>query len=214
MGSGASAVPGAQRWRVIRNDGQGVLVREAKAYGSEEIGRLMKGAVIEEVSMDKSKGGKDRLQYTLITGSGPKTGWVNIDLLEEIAGTGGANQSKKDFAKQYGTQLFHQTDEETAGIILSTQQMKPGSKGLAGGGIYFATAEELTGHKARSHGVILRAYVHLGKIKTLDANGDTKMTRDKLHRNGYDSVCIARQVSSGHEYVVYDPAQVLYIERA
>jgi len=112
----------------------------------------------------------------------------------------------------YGTQLYHQTDEATAEIILKTQEMKPGKKGLAGGGIYFATTEELTGHKALHKGVILRAYVRLGRIKTLDHDGDTRMTLAKLRSEGFDSVCIARKVSSGHEYVVYDPAQVLYIE--
>jgi hypothetical protein len=121
--------------------------------------------------------------------------------------------SKAD-AKRYGMELYHQTDEATAEIILKTQVMKPGSKGLAGGGIYFATTPELTGHKAQSKGVILKAYVHIGKIKTLEANGDTSMTSDKLKKEGYDAVCIARKVSSGQEYVVYDPAQVLFIERA
>eukprot|EP00746_Dinoflagellata_sp_MGD_P026287 gnl/MRDRNA2_/MRDRNA2_16191_c0_seq1.p1 gnl/MRDRNA2_/MRDRNA2_16191_c0~~gnl/MRDRNA2_/MRDRNA2_16191_c0_seq1.p1 ORF type:complete len:241 (-),score=30.93 gnl/MRDRNA2_/MRDRNA2_16191_c0_seq1:69-791(-) len=120
----------------------------------------------------------------------------------------------RDFAKQYGTELFHQTDQATAEIILRTQEMKPGKKGLAGGGIYFATSQELTGHKAHAHGVILKAYVRLGKILTLEPEGDTKMTLGKLKSHGFDSVCIARKVSSGQEYVVYDPTQVLLIERA
>lgn len=109
--------------------------------------------------------------------------------------------------------LFHQTDSETAEIILRTQEMKPGTSGLAGGGIYFATSKELTHHKATRKGVILEATVRLGKIKTLDADGDRGMTHSKLQRMGFDSVCLARQVSSGHEYVVYDSKQVFYIER-
>ena len=120
-------------------------------------------------------------------------------------------------AKKYGTELYHQTSGDIAEIILRSppgKQMKPGTEGLAGGGIYFATTPELTGHKAHAHGVILRAYVRLGKIKTLEAEGDTRMTLDKLKRQGFDSVCIARKVSSGQEYVVYDPDQVLFIERA
>ena len=48
--------------------------------------------------------------------------------------------------------LYHQTDPASAKIILQTQQMKPGNGGLAGGGIYFATAPELTGHKAHKKG--------------------------------------------------------------
>ena len=89
--------------------------------------------------------------------------------------------------------------------------MKPGNGGLAGGGIYFATAPELTGHKAHRHGVILEATVALGNILTLKADGDNTMTLQKLKSMGFDSVCIARPVSSGQEYVVYDPRQVLYI---
>jgi len=226
MGSGASSVGamdiaiGAPRWRVLGKKDGSVLVREGKAYDSEEVGYLMKGAVIEEISISKTKAGHDRLQYKLISGDGPSTGWANIrsgatgtSWIEPIS-PGASGLNKKDLAKQYGTELYHQTDEAVAGIILSSQEMKPGSKGLAGGGIYFATTAELTGHKAEAHGVILRAYVRLGRILTLDSHGDTKMTRDKLQRQGYDSVNIARKVSSGHEYVVYDPSQVLYIERA
>jgi len=89
--------------------------------------------------------------------------------------------------------------------------MKPGNGGLAGGGIYFATAPELTGHKAHKKGVILEATVALGKILTLEAAGDPTMTLQKLKSKEYDSVCIARAVSSGQEYVVYDPKQVLSI---
>ena len=114
--------------------------------------------------------------------------------------------------REGGTKLYHQTDKKTADIILKTQQMKPGSGGLAGAGIYFATTPELTGHKARRHGVILEAKVDLGGIHTLDANGDPNMTLQKLKSLGdFDSVCIARPVSSGQEYVVYDPKQVLCI---
>jgi hypothetical protein len=92
--------------------------------------------------------------------------------------------------------------------------MKPGSGGLAGGGIYFATTPELTANKAHKKGVILEATVALGKIHTLDANGDSTMSLQKLNSLGYNSVCIARAVSSGQEYVVYDPRRVLAIQYA
>ena len=111
-----------------------------------------------------------------------------------------------------GTKLYHETDRASADAILKTQRMKPGTSGLAGGGIYFTTAPEHTGHKAHKTGVILEATVALGKILTLDAAGDPSMTLQKLKAMGCDSVCIARSVSSGQEYVVYDPAQVLSIE--
>jgi hypothetical protein len=107
--------------------------------------------------------------------------------------------------------LYHQTDPASAKIILQTQQMKPGNGWLAGGGIYFATAPELTGHKAHKKGVILEATVSLGNILRLDAAGDPTMTLQKLKSKEYDSVCIARAVSSGQEYIVYDSKQVLSI---
>jgi uncharacterized membrane protein YgcG len=113
-----------------------------------------------------------------------------------------------------GTKLYHQTDFATANIIIQTQRMKPGSGGLAGGGIYFATTPELTAHKAHKKGVILEATVALGRIHTLEAAGDPTMTLQKLNSLGYNSVCIARAVSSGHEYVVYDPKQVSAIQYA
>ena len=109
-----------------------------------------------------------------------------------------------------GTKLYHQTDHPTARIILDTQEMKPGSRGRAGGGIYFATTPELTGHKAHKNGVILEVTVDLGWIHTL-VKRDPTMTLQKLKSMGFDSVCIARAVSSGQEYVVYDPRQVLSI---
>ena len=90
------------------------------------------------------------------------------------------------------TGLFHQTNEETAKIILRTQTMKPGSSGLAGGGIYFATTKELTGHKAHAHGVILKAYVALGKILTLEADGDSGMTLNKLKGARAQFACFER----------------------
>lgn len=116
-------------------------------------------------------------------------------------------------ADKNGIELYHQTDEGIADAIVKSQHMKPGTKGLAGAGIYFATTPELTGHKARGKGVILKAYVRLGKVLTLPEHGDTRMTLEKLRSMGFDSVCIARKVSSGHEYVVYDPSQVLHIEK-
>merc|ERR1711865_1048996 len=109
---------------------------------------------------------------------------------------------------------YHQTDAATAKIILATQEMKPGAGGLAGPGIYFATSKQLTSHKAHKHGVILEATVNLGRILTLGESGDSSMTMQKLKRQNTDSVCIARPVSSGQEYVVYDSKRVLSIRKA
>lgn len=110
--------------------------------------------------------------------------------------------------------LYHQTDERTAETILRTQRMQPGTNGLAGAGIYFATTPNLTDHKARRKGVILEATVRIGRLHTLDENGDSSMSLNKLKNIGCDSVCIARPVSSGHEYVIYDPTQILRIQRS
>ena len=60
--------------------------------------------------------------------------------------------------------------------------------------------------------MILEVTVALGRIHTLDAIGDPTMTLQKLKAKGFDSVCIARAVSSGQEYVVYDQRQVLSID--
>ena len=92
--------------------------------------------------------------------------------------------------------------------------VRPSTAGLAGGGIYFTTTKELTAHKAKARGVILEAQVSLGRLHTLEARGDPTLTHAKLNRMGFDSVCIAREVQSGHEYVVYRPDQVLSVKRA
>jgi hypothetical protein len=48
-----------------------------------------------------------------------------------------------------GTTLYHQTSEAIARTILASG-FRPGSAGLAGGGIYFTTTRELTKHKAKA----------------------------------------------------------------
>jgi hypothetical protein len=110
------------------------------------------------------------------------------------------------------TKLYHQTDAATADIILRTQHIRSGStSGLFGSGIYFATTPELTGHKAHKNAVILEALVALGKTHSLDANVVRNMTLQTLKSSGYDSVCLA--ASSGQEYVVFDPKQVLFLQQ-
>ena len=106
---------------------------------------------------------------------------------------------------------FHQTDASAARSILSSDEMYPGSGGLAGGGIYFATSAELTEYKAQHKGVVLRARVQLGRVKTLGPSGDHSMTGSRLLAEGYDSVKIMR--SAGTEYVVYSSDQVSQIRQ-
>lgn len=106
--------------------------------------------------------------------------------------------------------LYHQTDPETAKLIVDSQVFKPGEVGLAGGGIYFATSPEHTNHKARSRGTILRAKVKLGSVLELSKTGDRKMNLKKLLAQNKDSVLIRRE--NGIEYVVYVSDQVFDIE--
>jgi len=107
--------------------------------------------------------------------------------------------------------LYHQTSKEVAGKILQENRMLRGQGGLAGGGIYFATSQADTNHKAHQHGIVLLCRVHLGRVKTISASGDSSITFTSLQREGYDSVLIPRQ--NGMEYVVYNCDQVLDIEQ-
>ena len=52
--------------------------------------------------------------------------------------------------------LYHQTDAESARLIQQSGEFKCGRTGLAGGGIYFATSDHHTGHKAKKKGVIIQ----------------------------------------------------------
>ncbi len=82
---------------------------------------------------------------------------------------------------------------------------------MAGGGIYFAESAKETMGKAHHHGVVLKAKVKLGRIKTISSGGDSSVTFTKLQDEGYDSVKIPR--SGGTEYVVYNWDQVTDISR-
>ena len=108
------------------------------------------------------------------------------------------------------TTLYHQTDPAAASAIISSQRMRRGAGGMAGGGIYFAVSKADTHRKAQKHGVILEADVTLGRILTISANGDSSITYRKLKSMGYDSVKIPRP--NGIEHVVYDWTQVKNIK--
>ena len=109
--------------------------------------------------------------------------------------------------------LYHQTDEDSARAIISSQQMYRGDSGLAGGAIYFAESPMETNAKAKRSGVVLRCTVELGRIKTVGSDGDPSATFSSLRREGYDSVCILGR-ASGTEYAVYNRSQVRDIRRA
>lgn len=110
--------------------------------------------------------------------------------------------------------LFHQTDKATAKTIIESQRFKRGDpKALAGAGIYFAFSPKATYDKAARKGVILKAEVLLGRVKTIDAgklraspSERQLLTFTQLQREGFDSVKIRRR--TGDEIVVYNWDQV------
>lgn len=102
--------------------------------------------------------------------------------------------------------LYHQTAKENATKIMDSETLFAGSKGLAGGGIYFATSKAHTQHKALTKGIILTCCVRLGRIKRVPHRGDSSLSSARMAAEGYDSVVLLR--NNGHEYVVYRPDQV------
>jgi hypothetical protein len=102
--------------------------------------------------------------------------------------------------------LYHQTDHDAWRQIAATGLMLRGSKGVAGGGIYFAESARETHAKAIARGVIVEALVLLGHVKHLSYSGDPSIRFRRLLREGYDSVTFPRH--SGREWVVYSHDQV------
>lgn len=100
---------------------------------------------------------------------------------------------------------YHQTDCETAKIILSEQRFLRGSSGAAGGGIYFAVCASDTHRKAHKHGTILCADVKLGRCKRV-SSPDSSISFQSLDAEGYDSVRLT--AFQGDELVVYNYDQV------
>lgn len=100
---------------------------------------------------------------------------------------------------------YHATNASAARKILANG-FRCGSKGLAGGAIYFATSEQHASRKSNNgNDIVLKCQVALGRTLTLDDDGDPNMTLDKLNGMGYDSVKILR---TGDEYAVYEPWRV------
>ena len=108
--------------------------------------------------------------------------------------------------------LYHQTDAGSGAEIMRTGQMKRGSAGLAGGGIYFASCKSATDGKAQRLGTYLEATVKLGRVKRVGASGDNSLSFQRLQQEGFDSVEVDRP--GGAEYVVYNHDQVTGIQYA
>ena len=112
---------------------------------------------------------------------------------------------------------YHQTSEDAAKSIISSQTFRPGTEGVAGGGMYFAVKPEETQVKTHNFGPILQCKVKLGNNKRLPYDGDKNFLptncRDGFERclnAGVDSVSFPR--NSGLEYVVYNRDQVYDIQ--
>lgn len=106
--------------------------------------------------------------------------------------------------------LYHQTSEEAADSIIAGQEVRLGSIGYAGAGIYFAVTPEDTDLKSHTKGIILVATVRLGKVFHLK-HSDRELDGDKLLEDGHDSVYLKRP--TGPEYVIYFPDQVGEIQK-
>jgi hypothetical protein len=61
------------------------------------------------------------------------------------------------------TIAYHQTDSETAKLIMASQIFKPGKEGCVGAGMYFARNAAETHPKCTKRGVILEVEVRLGR---------------------------------------------------
>jgi hypothetical protein len=108
--------------------------------------------------------------------------------------------------------LYHMAAYDVADRILGGEGFKPGTSGLAGAGIYFATTNSDCVHKAQARGgrfKIIQTRVWLGRVRTIPAHGQSGITLASLQKEGYDSVFIPR--GGGDEFVVYDPAQTVPI---
>lgn len=104
---------------------------------------------------------------------------------------------------------YHQTNHDGFRGILQSNEMRRGSRGIAGGGIYFATDPNHTDHKmaVADGGFLLKCKVLLGNVSEWNASQvETDMTFSKLLKFGYDSVHIPRH--GGEEFVVYNSDQV------
>ena len=123
----------------------------------------------------------------------------------------GGDGSRQSRLAAHSRRLFHQTSESNARSILDSKQMRRGSDGLVGGGIYFAESREETEAKAHEHGVILRAVVLLGRVKEIQRE-DRSITFASLQNEGFDSVKVSGR-PTGIEWVVYNWDQVQDIER-
>jgi hypothetical protein len=106
-----------------------------------------------------------------------------------------------------GKKLYHCTSEQNAQSI-ERGGFRPGSQGIAGGGIYFAETPADAVRKAHNHGAVLKCRVKLGKILDVAYAGDSSLTSSEVKRLGCDSVRIPRY---GTEYDVQLFHQCIFV---
>jgi hypothetical protein len=108
-----------------------------------------------------------------------------------------------------GKKLYHCTSEQNAQSI-EQSGFQPGSRGIAGGGIYFAETPADAVRKAHNKGPVLKCRVKLGKMLDVGHGGDSSLDLSAIKKQGCDSVRIPR---SGTEYCVCEPSRVRVVER-
>ena len=93
---------------------------------------------------------------------------------------------KTNIASGGVTIAYHQTNEEIAKLIMSSQVFKPGSEGCVGAGMYFARNAAETHPKCTKRGVILEVEVRLGQrfqVSLADSQNGTWPRKQSCERS-------------------------------
>lgn len=108
---------------------------------------------------------------------------------------------------------YHQTKEKAAACIMASREMKKGSGGVCGPGIYFATSPEMTRGKAHHFGFMIVARIYLGKRLVVQRQ-DLSLNGSIVNGKGYDSVHCIRNPKKRHydEYVIYSWARASIVD--
>eukprot|EP01084_Bolivina_argentea_P268207 455484_1 len=119
--------------------------------------------------------------------------------------------------KVFGTKiltLYHVTDEKSAESIFKQNKMKCGSKGMFGGGIYFAETPKNAHYKALRTGVLITAKVFVGNEYNAKDGSAGSFDFKSLQQLKFDSVYAPNGSGSGAaERVVYNSDQVYLIKK-
>eukprot|EP01084_Bolivina_argentea_P268206 455483_1 len=118
--------------------------------------------------------------------------------------------------KVFGTKiltLYHVTDEKSAESIFKQNKMKC-SKGMFGGGIYFAESPKDAHYKALRTGVLITAKVFVGNEYNAKDGSAGYFDFKSLQELGFDSLYVPNGSGSGSvQRVVYNSDQVYLIKK-